>query len=71
MSKTKWAVDGPDGTALEVGGRKFGTNDDGEKVKLRSVLSVDVADEGVAAAPSSSLMTVPAGRSLKSEARAP
>ena len=26
MSKTKWAVDGPDGTALEVGGRKFGTN---------------------------------------------
>ncbi|RPD81278.1 hypothetical protein L226DRAFT_549908 [Lentinus tigrinus ALCF2SS1-7] len=29
MSKTKWAVDGPDGTALEVNGRKFGTNDDG------------------------------------------
>ncbi len=29
MSKTKWAVDGPDGTVLEVDGRKFGTNDDG------------------------------------------
>ena len=29
MSKTKWAVDGPDGTVLEVNGRKFGANDDG------------------------------------------
>ncbi|KAI0751603.1 hypothetical protein C8Q80DRAFT_1158351 [Daedaleopsis nitida] len=29
MSKTRWAVDGPDGTVLEVNGRKFGANDDG------------------------------------------
>ncbi len=29
MSKTKWAVDGGEGTVLEVGGRKFGMNDDG------------------------------------------
>ncbi|KAI1789535.1 hypothetical protein LXA43DRAFT_892776, partial [Ganoderma leucocontextum] len=29
MSKTKWAVDGGEGTILEVGGRKFGMNDDG------------------------------------------
>ncbi|KAF7370364.1 VWFA domain-containing protein [Mycena sanguinolenta] len=29
MSKTRWAVDGPDGTALELNGRKFGSNDDG------------------------------------------
>lgn len=29
MSKTKWAVDGGERTVLEVGGRKFGVNDDG------------------------------------------
>ncbi|PIL36992.1 hypothetical protein GSI_00684 [Ganoderma sinense ZZ0214-1] len=29
MSKTKWAVDGGERTVLEVGGRKFGMNDDG------------------------------------------
>ncbi|EJF62764.1 hypothetical protein DICSQDRAFT_57253 [Dichomitus squalens LYAD-421 SS1] len=29
MSRTKWAVDGVDGTVLEVNGRKFGSNDDG------------------------------------------
>ncbi|KAJ3555965.1 hypothetical protein NM688_g2286 [Phlebia brevispora] len=29
MSRTRWAVDGPDGTAFEVNGRKFGSNDDG------------------------------------------
>ncbi|KAJ6519114.1 hypothetical protein C8R45DRAFT_851769, partial [Mycena sanguinolenta] len=29
MSKTRWAIDGPDGTALELNGRKFGSNDDG------------------------------------------
>ncbi|OCH90958.1 hypothetical protein OBBRIDRAFT_792770 [Obba rivulosa] len=29
MSRTQWTVDGPDGTALELNGRKFGTNDDG------------------------------------------
>ena len=29
MSRTKWAIDGPDGTVLEVNGRKFGSSDDG------------------------------------------
>lgn len=29
MSKTRWAVDGPDGAVLEVNGRKFGSEDDG------------------------------------------
>ncbi|KAJ7763628.1 hypothetical protein DFH07DRAFT_1059276 [Mycena maculata] len=29
MSKTRWAVDGPDGTILELNGRKFGADDDG------------------------------------------
>jgi hypothetical protein len=29
MSKTRWAVDGPDGTVLEINGRKFGAEDDG------------------------------------------
>jgi len=28
MTQTRWAVDGPDGT-LELGGRKFSTNDEG------------------------------------------
>ena len=29
MSRTRWAVDGPDGTILELEGRKFSSNDDG------------------------------------------
>jgi hypothetical protein len=29
MTQTRWAVDGPDGTALELGGRKFSSNDEG------------------------------------------
>ncbi|KAJ7656315.1 hypothetical protein DFH06DRAFT_1091207 [Mycena polygramma] len=29
MSKTRWAIDGPDGTILELNGRKFGSDDDG------------------------------------------
>ncbi|KAI0751604.1 hypothetical protein C8Q80DRAFT_1158354 [Daedaleopsis nitida] len=29
MSKTEWVVDGPDGTVLEVNGRKFGSSDEG------------------------------------------
>ncbi|KAH9912631.1 uncharacterized protein BXZ73DRAFT_56103, partial [Epithele typhae] len=29
MSYTRWAVDGPDGTVLEVDGRKFGSHDEG------------------------------------------
>lgn len=29
MSKTKWAIDGPAGTTLDVDGHKFGSEDDG------------------------------------------
>jgi hypothetical protein len=29
MTQTRWAVDGPDGTSLELGGRKFSSNDEG------------------------------------------
>jgi len=29
MSKTRWAVDGPDGTILELNGRKFSADDEG------------------------------------------
>jgi hypothetical protein len=29
MTRTRWAVDGPDGTSLELGGRKFSSNDEG------------------------------------------
>ena len=29
MTETHWAVDGPDGITLELGGRKFSSNDDG------------------------------------------
>jgi hypothetical protein len=29
MSRTRWAVDGPDGSFIELGGRKFSSNDDG------------------------------------------
>jgi hypothetical protein len=29
MTQTRWAVDGPDGTSLELGGRRFSSDDDG------------------------------------------
>ncbi|KAI0290685.1 hypothetical protein BC826DRAFT_1176746, partial [Russula brevipes] len=29
MTQTRWAVDGPDGTSLELGGRNFSANDEG------------------------------------------
>ncbi|KAJ7210563.1 hypothetical protein GGX14DRAFT_451174 [Mycena pura] len=29
MSRTQWAIDGPDGTILELNGRKFGASDEG------------------------------------------
>ena len=29
MTQTRWAVDGPDGTSLELAGRKFSSNDEG------------------------------------------
>jgi hypothetical protein len=36
MSKTRWAVDGPDGEVVEVQGRKFSANDDGAPMLVRS-----------------------------------
>lgn len=38
MSRTKWAIDGQDGTVLEVNGRKFGATDDGAPM-LASIVS--------------------------------
>ena len=29
MSRTRWVIDGPDGTSLELEGHKFSSNDDG------------------------------------------
>jgi hypothetical protein len=29
MSRTRWAVDGPEGSCIELGGRKFAENNDG------------------------------------------
>jgi hypothetical protein len=29
MTQTQWVVDGPDGTTLELGGRKFSSKDEG------------------------------------------
>ena len=29
MSRTRWAVDGPEGSSIELDGRKFSSNDDG------------------------------------------
>jgi hypothetical protein len=39
MSKTRWAVDGPDGEVIQVQGRKFSANDDGAPM-LVSHLSI-------------------------------
>lgn len=39
MAKTRWAIDGPDGTVLELDGRKFGANDDGAPMLVRIILS--------------------------------
>jgi hypothetical protein len=36
MSKTRWAVDGPDGEVIELNGRKFGTSDDGAPMLVRA-----------------------------------
>ena len=32
MSRTRWAVDGPEGNSKELGGLKFSSNDDGGPV---------------------------------------
>lgn len=29
MARTRWIIDGPDDSALELNGRRFGSNDDG------------------------------------------
>jgi hypothetical protein len=39
MTQTRWAVDGPDGTSLELGGRKFSSNDDGAPMMCNLVCS--------------------------------
>lgn len=39
MSKTQWAVDGPDGSILELDGHKFGSSDDGAPMLCNLVCS--------------------------------
>lgn len=39
MTQTRWAVDGPDGTSLELGGRKFTSNDQGAPMMCNLVCS--------------------------------
>lgn len=39
MTQTQWAVDGPDGTTLELGGRKFSSNDEGAPMMCNLVCS--------------------------------
>ncbi|KAF8262185.1 hypothetical protein EI94DRAFT_720781, partial [Lactarius quietus] len=39
MTQTRWALDGPDGTSLELGGRKFSSNDDGAPMMCNLVCS--------------------------------
>ncbi|KAI0250874.1 hypothetical protein BJV78DRAFT_526274 [Lactifluus subvellereus] len=39
MTQTRWAVDGPDGTTFELGGRRFSSNDDGAPMMCNIVCS--------------------------------
>ena len=39
MTQTRWTVDGPDGTSLELGGRKFSSNDEGAPMMCNLVCS--------------------------------
>ena len=39
MTQTRWAVDGPDGASLELGGRKFSSNDEGAPMMCNLVCS--------------------------------
>ncbi|KAH9056527.1 hypothetical protein EDB87DRAFT_1221331 [Lactarius vividus] len=39
MTQTRWAIDGPDGTTLELGGRKFSSNDEGATMMYNLVCS--------------------------------
>jgi hypothetical protein len=39
MTQTRWAVDGPDEASLELGGRRFSSNDDGAPMMCNLVCS--------------------------------
>ncbi|KAH9023069.1 hypothetical protein EDB83DRAFT_1992577 [Lactarius deliciosus] len=39
MAQTRWAVDGPDGVSLELGGRKFSSDDEGAPMMCNLVCS--------------------------------
>jgi hypothetical protein len=39
MTQTRWTVDGPDGTSLELGGRKFSSGDEGAPMMCNLVCS--------------------------------
>ncbi|KAH9047121.1 hypothetical protein EDB84DRAFT_1462824 [Lactarius hengduanensis] len=39
MTQTRWAIDGPDDTGLELGGRKFSSNDEGAPMMCSLVCS--------------------------------
>jgi hypothetical protein len=39
MTQTRWAVDGPDGTSLELGGRKFSSGDEGAPMMCNLICS--------------------------------
>jgi hypothetical protein len=40
MSRTRWAVDGPDGTAVELDGRKFGASDEGAPMLVSLITDI-------------------------------
>lgn len=39
MTQTRWAIDGPDDTGLELGGRTFSSNDEGAPMMCNLVCS--------------------------------
>ena len=39
MTQTRWTVDGPDGTSLELGGRRFSSGDEGTPMMCNLVCS--------------------------------
>ena len=39
MTRTRWAVDGPDETGVELGGRRFSSNDEGAPMMCNLVCS--------------------------------
>jgi hypothetical protein len=42
MSKTLWAIEGPDDTVLEVNGRKFASNDTGAPMLVSIMRTAEV-----------------------------